>query len=216
MSFRENANLNWIEQQKILNNASKIKLNCIAPILQEYFEKAHNSIKYINKLLQNDTTKSAEQIKAINMSIDNEKKLNILQVKHTDNDDEKKNDLQNEDNANSDKENKKYFETKQINSVIIKNNEVNKLKDECNSLKIAALLSLYIIENMKDKFQPNDINKEIAYSLASYVQACCIEIIESLFNIRQSVLIGKELIKYKPIKLTETSKPICNVIASTK
>eukprot|EP00488_Nonionellina_sp_1-RS-2012_P001850 TRINITY_DN3197_c0_g1_i1.p1 TRINITY_DN3197_c0_g1~~TRINITY_DN3197_c0_g1_i1.p1 ORF type:complete len:271 (-),score=93.91 TRINITY_DN3197_c0_g1_i1:336-1148(-) len=90
----------------------------------------------------------------------------------------------------------------------------NKIKNECSSLIVASVVSIRVTNSMIVEFTKTQLTDR-AYTLALGVEDACERTIRSQGEIRQSVFLAQEILKYKPppnLLRNETTASLWNAI----
>eukprot|EP01084_Bolivina_argentea_P237041 398475_1 len=85
------------------------------------------------------------------------------------------------------------------------------LQLQCTSLTKAAIIKINVTDSMSEEFFQSQLSLR-AYTLAMSVENCCMRIINSQGQIRQSVFLGSEILKLKPANMKEETKVLWDAV----
>ena len=187
----------WREEQKDKQEVTKSSLNETAPVMGKFFKEIHVAMKQTQLLLaysnSNDNL-SEEQKKAIAMASKMDEKEARLAVKDKE-------------------ENRKDDEKEKSLTIMNRLNDGNKLIDECQALNKVAIANIHVVDSMNDDFQSSSSTLR-ALNLAESVENTCLEIIRNTGTIRQSLLLGYEILSLKPANFNNESRKLWDAVDS--
>ena len=196
----------WQKEQEDMEKATKVTLNKVSPVLAQFFTNIHSAIKQAQLILSYSNVTgelTAEQQKAIETASihDDKKDNNKNDNKVDDNCDNKQMDVHVPPNED---------EQKELNLKLMQQFDIygQKVFEHSVALNKAAILGIHVVEDMSDEFK----GSLQAFGFAQSIQGTCMEIIRSIGQIRQSLLLAQAILKMKPSNLTDKSKLLWNSV----
>ena len=210
----------WKQEQDDKIAITKEGLNTVSPLLGEFFDKIHIGMRQCEAILSygnNNGQLTDEQQKAIALAQKIEQNKALDAPAANDDDDDKKADDDNDNENDND-------DPTVITDIQAPNNDERalqlmngfddknkKLVEQNMALSKAAIVSINVVDDMKEKFS-GDGNIARAKGLADGVEQTCMNIIRSTATIRQSLLLGQAILQLKPANLNDRSKQLWNAV----